>query len=1302
MIMRFLLSFFVVFLLGFSREAVCAEWMGDDGTLHVLRAVVHAEQDQPELCLEFDHSLLEENHKKITATVRLESEGKPISASSKAISVFENTLCVPVPQHRKNYRLTLTGLRGAEGRQLTAPYSLSFNVPARRPNLAFVNNAANRGMMRWRGDENPVLRAINVQQAKIELFRLTDPARMVEAWAQRMQTILAPSESATFARANGTLIWQGAVAFDATAVDSNSQKQAINFEAAGTEALSSLPQGLYLIVASAPDLRQKETDLAPVAAAWLLRSDLRIHVMQSHDEFRLFADHLGANTPMPATHFLLMDSEQKTLQDSMGGADGVAALVWPKDRQSQAHGLIAIASSGDVDFWDPQQQSQDGADDITLPSRQASIRLERDFYAPMEKITVDLLTQDFSGTPSSIPSSQLQVLYPDGHVYGVLPIAGVSNGYAQTALTAPVENGLWKLVWRQDNGQILAEKSLRISTNPNAPMLESSVDRAMIAADSVVVVTIKSRTFSGQPAPYMSGNISTTWTATDHIFSGWSGYHFGVRDSDNLPVAPRSQTTPFMTDGRGIAHVSLRTASPTDASVLHAVTIVVRGDSATGAMDPPTLQIPVKPQDLSVGLRATKPNGRFPENGFARFDVVALDRDGHRMDDVDLTYQIYEQGRNFDWYQSEGRWDYKALQQQRRIGGGPVPMTITSNGARRIEWPVTAGLYRIELTDADGDRVAAMDFSAGWTTQTTAPAFVTDLAQLPLHMIDATHVRLSLSQPSYVAMVVADDRIRQTLHGFYAAGDHVLALAKSEDWGRQFRLHVEARTADDETAEPYAVGDLTYPPHTPIASAPRATKNRGASVSVSESDKAVEKMTVLKGVKSVLAPDQATELSFSASMGKSLSKKKMGQGGKRFVIVGRDETLASLPLRLQNLFNQPVVTTAALAMQLKNLQVWRDELVGFNLATESDISQRQRETLQRLLSRQQKDGGFSVDPTGSSMNGDGMANDYGSDLVSTATAVTAMVRIAQPVVVSIPLQRAVAWLTRTLDNTWFDESERPARAVAYAALAEAQAINESNLRYFADASLSKNLPNYAAAALASAFRKMNDSKLATLWLAVSQAAQPTTTLSNNAEALISEAESLSALWDVWDHQNRMGSWRIAVNGVEQKSTAVRLIPLSDKAGTTMLRNLSDQPLYVTDITILKHSGVRPESSGAGGDQSSGDDLISRHIYRPDGGEIRNGFVRGHTYVVVAEGLWPAHAAGQDLAVIRETPDHALLRPISCALGDGGGDSALIWLPERSSVRFCEKTGNSLILQLQQKKQSKPPSRWRIAYLVQAE
>src|SRR4029077_7390901 len=110
---RLLLLLFVVPFVVHAQNA-------DDGTLHVLRPIIRAEQDKAELCLEFDHPLVKEGQTRITATVKLESGHKTVSIAPKNLGVTGSELCIPALEHRQDYRLTLSNLHGAAGEKLAS------------------------------------------------------------------------------------------------------------------------------------------------------------------------------------------------------------------------------------------------------------------------------------------------------------------------------------------------------------------------------------------------------------------------------------------------------------------------------------------------------------------------------------------------------------------------------------------------------------------------------------------------------------------------------------------------------------------------------------------------------------------------------------------------------------------------------------------------------------------------------------------------------------------------------------------------------------------------------------------------------------------------------------------------------------------------------------------------------------------------------------------------------------------------------------------------------------------------------
>ena len=154
----------------------------------------------------------------------------------------------------------------------------------------------------------------------------------------------------------------------------------------------------------------------------------------------------------------------------------------------------------------------------------------------------------------------------------------------------------------------------------------------------------------------------------------------------------------------------------------------------------------------------------------ARFDIAAWDAEGRRRNANDLRYQIYEEGRSFDWYQAEDRWNYKPLPQQRRLGGDSL--AVKANGPNLIEWPLAAGSYRLDITNAEGKILSSLRFNGTWEPTQA----LTDRPEtLPLTAtLNGKNIRLTVTadKPNVATILLADDHVRHLLHKALPAGQN--------------------------------------------------------------------------------------------------------------------------------------------------------------------------------------------------------------------------------------------------------------------------------------------------------------------------------------------------------------------------------------------------------------------------------------------------------------------------------------------------------------------------------------------------
>ncbi|MDP9127545.1 MAG: hypothetical protein M3N08_04705, partial [Pseudomonadota bacterium] len=781
-----------------------------------------------------------------------------------------------------------------------------------------------------------------------------------------------------------------------------------------------------------------------------------------------------------------------------------------------------------------------------------------------------------------------------------------------------------------------------------------------------------------------------------------------------------------------------------------------------------------------IGIKPLAPGGRFPENGLARFSVIAVGADGRRRDADDLSYQVYEEGRSFAWYQAEGRWNYKPLQQKRRMGGGALH--LDAQGDDRIEWPVATGTYRLEITDADGNLRSVAGFGAGWGRPDEAPA-LSDLSLTPspalLQPEQEEQVRFTLEQPTMVTAFIGDDHIRKILHEFKPKGENTIAFVPGKDWTGPVTLRIEAEARNragqitlplgprevreklaSKNARPddaivikfmgpdrLMEGDLSQAAfeaksdadsslalHVALSVSPELKLNEAGSAGVTlaplqskaipfaleavHAGDAVVKAEVtgpnrLHSSRASTLPVLATSRSLAEALHWSVAPRQTWRPPVDKAHAKPEDSLLFLsaaplfdtPQLLPALLSLRPFTTAEITGTLEALRLWREPITTAGLLSDAAFAQRQKDLLLHLLARQKPDGGFSRMP------------DEGPDIVSTSQALAALAH-AEPERAKAGVEQAATWLQHQLENTWLDEQERAGRAAAYAALAEADHVDNASLNYFADTSADKGMSPLAAAQLAYAFSKLNDQGKAAFWLDVAgakklSANEPVAILPFLAKNVFFDAQ---LLWPVMESasqrlvklggqdpedltgflstmrlsQQRRGAWRVTVDTDKRNPKDLLALFVPAKAGLPSIHNAGDEPVFASRVLDAEPGpAVTP--------------LISRHIYQLNGTEMvaNKALTRGETYLVVLEGPWaPDKASGLAGGIFIHDELAPSLRAAGCLPpAPVDADNELDWLKNQTltPLASCE-TWDGGIDMFAAKREG---TTWRAAYLAKA-
>lgn len=1276
--------------------------------LHILRPVLHAEQDKAELCLEFDHPLSDSGGLRNSGNLRLETAGKRINLTRDALNVSSSSLCIAGLEHRKNYRLSLTDIKGDKGEKLTDPYHLSFTVPDRKASLAFLSDLFSDGLMRWQGAE-PILRGMNVQKAKIELYRIDTLPLMAEAWRQHRQTTLAPSESAYFARTKGKLVWQGYQELGDTANKPLDKPLQLQSE------IKDVAAGFYLVIASATSTTNSasKNEFVPLAAAWLLRSDLKIKSLQDASTLYALAEKADASDSYKNIHFTLLNSNQDKIAEADSDASGVAVFALSDDKRKNATTLVGQSSTGAIDMIALQDQPKDQppTEALTSPNLTATLATDSDFYAPESLALIMPQATDANGKTAVINETFLNILRPDHSLYARMPLANGINASNPFSLHVPLGNGAWTLQWQKKSGETLAETILRITDNPRAPTAHMDTDRTVLGRDGNLNLRVHTTRADGKAEPFVSGDITVNWGATDSLFPGWDGYHFGGTDkakSENL------QTLSFLTDSSGQVTVPLHLDVPNNNAILRAAIITVHTDVAAGVLDPAPVLVPVSPADSIVGIRPLAQDGRFAENSLARFDIVALNSEGRQRAFSNARFQIIEEGRRFDWFQDTGHWNYKLLEQSRRIGGGAL--TLSADTPTRIDWNVAAGSYRLDILDSNGTLMASLPFTAGWTSNLRESTPATSLPLVGKKSADPSRteyvVSFTLDEPALITAVIADQTIRKVVFEQRSAGLNSLTITPAANWGQNLTITVEAEHKDNDGTLRQHKGRMTLTGQDkPKTTAPVDTKKSAVSQANNPSPSKASLPAALTGFdqdlqalpQQIITPRQIWS---SPTANPANGKKRAATVASGFAMAS-PYALGDLPRLLSLALRTESVTTVEIASMIECLQLWRRVLVQGNIVSDSDLANRLRAQKRRLLMRQLPDGSWPKQTTS-------LKNTSG-DLSATSAALSALVSVSddKDEAVKHAMNQASEWLRRRLDNSWFDEAERIERAPTYVALARAGRSDNATLHYYADTSVGKDLPAVTAAQIALAFAINRDQDKAIFWLNAINAPRqgrdiPSQILPLLADNYFFDEHNLFEALESKSHEkrqtladlhavlratglahNRGASWRINVNGTEQSLRGIAIKPMNSNSVVT-LKNPTDRTLYVTPVQINNMTARRDYS-------------MQRHFFRMDGSELTDAdsLLRGAYYVMMIEGSMGEEAGDNNLFVLH-VPTTPALTTVSCALNPTVKiEENLHWLETLSLTPNvgCERLESGIQTLINASSVGKDI--WRIAVIVQA-
>ena len=566
------------------------------------------------------------------------------------------------------------------------------------------------------------------------------------------------------------------------------------------EAVPELEPGVYLLAAQPGNV--PGDDYSQRTTQWFIVSDLGLTAFSGTDGIHAYVNSLATTAPLADVELRLLARNNDVLAVAKTDAGGAVAFAPGLARgQGGLSPALIVASGKDGDYaFLSLKQSAFDLTDRGVAGRDAPQGLdafvftERGVYRTGETVYVTALLRDAAGI--AVPDVDLTMVVerPDGVEYrrSVVPDQGIGGRSLAVPIIASAPTGTWRVaVYADPKGAAVGDASFLVEDYvPDRLEFDLTTKATAISPDAPVEVALDGRFLYGAPAAGLGieGEVTIAKAAER---PGYPGYSFGLdpsergdeegdAGSESIPLADLPETD---ADGKAIFAVALGKL-PASTKPLEA-NVVVRLAEPGGRAIERKLTLPVTPEAPMIGVKPLFTGRSLNDNDIAKFDVVMVATDGKPMAATGLKWQLLNVESKYQWYRSNGYWNYEPIKVTRRVADGTLDLTAGEPG--KISVPVTWGRYRLEVASPDPQGPeTTIGFDSGWYAE--ASADTPDLLEIALDKPeykpgDTMTVAVTARSAGKVTLSVIGDRLITQTTTDVEPGLVKLPLTVGQDWG---------------------------------------------------------------------------------------------------------------------------------------------------------------------------------------------------------------------------------------------------------------------------------------------------------------------------------------------------------------------------------------------------------------------------------------------------------------------------------------------------------------------------------------
>lgn len=758
-----------------SIRATYEQILAEHG-FRIVDHVVEADAAAPRICLNFSDRL---------ATGRDYSDFVSVEGGTNlAVEGSGQQICIDGVEHGRRYHVTArAGIPAADGETLAKSVDLDIFVRDRAPSVRFLGSAY---VLPAGGEPTIPVVTVNTNRINATLYRIGD-RQLADAIASgTFLSQLSSWETDDIESKSGEKVWTGTVD-----VQSDLNREMTTAIPVG-ELQSELKPGAYVLTAEA--VNASSDDWGPKATQWFIVTDLGLTTLSGNDGLHVMVRSLGTAGPVGDVALKLIAVNNEVLGESTTDASGYANFApgLIRGTGATAPGLLtAQTASGDYSFLDISKAAMDLTDrgvEGRDPPKPLDVFLttERGIYRVGETVYATTLVRDAKAVAvENVPLTAI-VKRPDGKESRRFQIAdqGLGGNVTPISLSASAMRGTWRIgVYADVKGSPLAETTFLVEDfEPERLDFDLAASAKTIDPSDPGDLSVDARFLYGAPAANLDIEGETALSAA-RTLDAFPGYNFGLaEESFDSAIEPFSGAK---TDEEGHADIPITLPASGATSLPLTATMNVRVLDTSGSPVERSLTLPVVSEADRIGIKPLF-DGDASENSEVGFEVIALDKSGAREAADNLAWSLYAIRTDFQWYRSDGRWNYETVETKSRIANGTID--VAADRPAKIEAPVEWGSYRLEVESTSGATLpASFDFEAGWYVEAkaldTPEALKVSLDKEHYAVGDTARVHIESRFNGVALIMVVDDRLVATKSVEVTGNAADIDLDVTRDWG---------------------------------------------------------------------------------------------------------------------------------------------------------------------------------------------------------------------------------------------------------------------------------------------------------------------------------------------------------------------------------------------------------------------------------------------------------------------------------------------------------------------------------------